>query len=316
MILRRFHLIFAMLLLIAAVVPAAAQERTRISIAGSDTMNLLTQRLAEEFMKSHPDIEISVSGGGTGVGIRSLMDGLVDIAQASREMRDNELQMARDNGYNPERHVIALDGLAVVVHRGSPVDELSINQVRAIFSGAVTRWNQFNPEWPDARIVVYSRESSSGTYDYFRSRVLGTANFANNVSYLAATAAISNSVGSDRNSIGFGGVAYFMRNPDIKILRIKADRDTPGYSPVTADGRDIDFEVVQSGSYAISRPLHLYTRQEATGPIKTFLDWVKGPEGQRVVIEIEYIPLLPPSELGIGVVTEEEADADAGGDLE
>ncbi|MCC5875104.1 MAG: PstS family phosphate ABC transporter substrate-binding protein [Candidatus Sumerlaeia bacterium] len=294
--------------LIAATAMAPAQDRTRISIAGSDTMNLLTQRLAEEYMKTNPTVEISVSGGGTGVGIRSLMDGLVDIAQASREMRPSELQAARDNGYNPERHVIGLDGLAVVVHRSSPVDELSINQVRAIFSGAVTRWNQFNPEWPDSRIVVYSRESSSGTYDYFRSRVLGESNFANNVSYLAATAAISNSVGSDRNSIGFGGVAYFMRNPDIKILRIKADRDTPAYSPVTADGQDIDFETVQSGNYAISRPLHLYTRQEATGAIKDFLDWIKGPKGQRVVIEIEYIPLLPPDELGIGVADEDSDD--------
>jgi len=295
----RFRIALLALLLGVFASQAPAQDRSRITIAGSDTMNLLTQRLAEEFMKTNPHIEISVSGGGTGVGIRSLMDGLVDIAQASREMRDSELQAARDNGYNPEKHVIALDGLAVVVHRTSPVNELSINQVRAIYSGAVTRWNQFNPEWPDARIMVYSRESSSGTYDYFRSRVLDTANFANNVSYLAATAAIANSVGADRNAIGFGGVAYFMRNPDVKVLRIKADRDTPGYRPVTENGRDIDFDVVQSGKYAISRPLHLYTRQEAVGPIKEFLDWVKGPAGQRVVIEIEYIPTLTAEELGL-----------------
>lgn len=302
----RLHVFALGIALLAASAIAPAQDRTRITIAGSDTMNVLTQRLAEEYMKANPGVEITVSGGGTGVGIRSLMDGLVDIAQASREMRDSEIQAARDNGYNPEKHVIGLDGLAVVVHRSNPVSELSINQVRAIFSGAVTRWNQFNPEWPDARIVVYSRESSSGTYDYFRSRVLGESNFANNVSYLAATAAIANSVGSDRHSIGFGGVAYFMRNPDIKVLHIKADRDTPGYSPVTADGAEIDFESVQSGNYAISRTLNLYTRQEARGALKDFLDWIKGPEGQRVVIEIEYIPLLPPAELGIGVANEDD----------
>lgn len=284
--------LLACLLLLAMALPAIAQNRTRISIAGSDTLNLLTQRLAEEYMKAHPEVEISVSGGGTGVGIRSLMDGLVDVAQASRKMKDSEIQAARDNGYDPQPHVIALDGLAVAVNRANPVNELSINQVRAIYSGAVTRWNQFNPAWPDARIVIYSRESSSGTYDFFRSHVLGTSDFASHVSYLAATAAIASSVGADQNSIGFGGVAYFMRNTEVKLIAIKADRDTEGVRPVTDDGSDINIEAVQDGSYPISRPLHLYTRTQASGAVKDFIEWIQSPAGQRVVLEIGYIPLV------------------------
>lgn len=273
---------------------AAAQDRAaRISIAGSDTMNILSQRLAEEYMKERPGVEIAVRGGGSGVGVRAIIDGTADICQSSRAISEGEIQQARSNGQNPEEHVIGLDGLAVAVPESSPVDELTMGQIRAIFVGAIQRWSQLNPTWPDERIVLYARESNSGTYDYFKEYVLRGSDFASNTNYMAATAAVGTSTAGDRNGIGFGGVAYFVKTPGLKVLHIRRDRESPAVSPVTEDGEEINFAAVQDGSYPIARPLRYYTALPATGEIAAFLQWIKGPTGQRVVKQVEYIPILP-----------------------
>ncbi len=271
----------------------AQDDTVKISVSGSDTMNLLTQRLAEEYMKAHPNVEISVRGGGSGVGIRDLITGQVALAQASRKMKPEEVQQAKDNGYEPEEHIVALDGIALAVNADSPVKELSQGQIKAIYTGAVQRWNQFNPAWPDERIVVFSRESSSGTYHFFKEKVLDKADFTSNTSYLAATAAVANSVKNDKNAIGFGGVAYFVRTEGIRVLAVKKDKDAPAVTPVeTVDGEiHVNLSVIQDGSYSISRPLQYYTREKATGEIGAFLEWIKSDEGQKIVQKMEYIPL-------------------------
>lgn len=273
--------------------PVSAEDaKGKIAISGSDTMNLLTQRLAEVYMKHHPDGHISVRGGGTGVGIRDLIDGLVDIAQASRKMKPIEKERAEDNGYHPEEHVIGLDGIAVAVNEASPVRALTKNQLKAIFTGTVTKWNQLNPEWPDARIVVFSRESSSGTYFFFKELVLDDEDYGNQTAYLAATAAVANSVSNDPNAIGYGGVSYFVRSEGVRVIAVKKSKDSPAVRPVMPDGRHVNLEAIQNGDYYISRPLQYYTREPASGEIKTFLDWIKSEEGQKIVLEMEYIPLM------------------------
>lgn len=287
------HLLVAVALLFLGAAPlqnAHAQEKTTITISGSDTMNLLTQRLAEEYMKTHPNVEISVRGGGSGVGIRDLMDGLNDIAQASRKMKPEEIEAARDNGFNPTEHVVALDGLAIAVNASNPVSELSTGQIRAIYTGAVTKWNQFNPEWPDEPIVLFSRESNCGTYDYFKEHVMQGADFAPNTSYLAATAAVANSVAREKNAIGFGGISYFVRPEGLKVLSVTEKKGEKAVSPVAGDGH-VDLKAIQTGTYPVSRPLQYYTPDEPTGEVKAFLDFVKSAEGQAIVEKMEYIPL-------------------------
>lgn len=291
-------LIFATIVFAAATSIATAQEtaKTKIAISGSDTMNLLTQRLAEIYMKEHPNVEISVRGGGSGVGIRDLMDGLVDIAQASRKMKPEEIEKAEANGYHPEEHVVGLDGIAVAVNAEHPMTEASLNQLKAIYTGTVTKWSQLNPEWPDEDIVVFSRESSSGTYFFFKEHVLNDENYSSGASYLAATAAVTKAVSDDKNAIGYGGVAYFVRTDGIKVLKVKKDKESKAVSPVSEDGKHVALPAIQSGDYPISRTLQYYTREAASGEIKGFLDWIKSPAGQKVVEEMEYIPLGTPAE--------------------
>jgi phosphate transport system substrate-binding protein len=286
-------LMVGLLLSLTSFVPA--EDKVKINISGSDTMNLLSQRLAEGYMKAHPNVEISVRGGGSGTGIADLLNGLVDIAQSSRKMKEKELATAKEAGFTPEEHVVALDGLAVAVNVKNPINELSLAQVKALYTGTVTRWNELDPTFPNAPVVLYSRESNCGTYDFFKEHVLQNANFAANTSYLAATGAIASSVGKDVNSIGFGGVAYFVRSENVKVLPIKKDRDTAGVSPIKPETREVNLVAVQDGSYPISRPLQFYTPDAATGDVKTFLDWVKGPEGQAIVLQEEYIPLTAPA---------------------
>jgi len=279
------------LALLASTTLATAADKVKINISGSDTMNLLTQRLAEEYKKQNPHVEISVRGGGSGTGIADLLNGLVDMAQSSRKMKDKELQTATENGYAPEEHIIALDGIAIAVHESNPVDSLTISQVRALYTGAVKTWKQLDPSLPDTPVVLYSRESNCGTYDFFKETVMKEATFAPNTSYLAATAAIANSVSKEPNSVGFGGVAYFVRPKGLKVVPIRKEKDSPAVSPIDEVQHHVNLAVIQDGTYPISRPLQYYTPDAATGEVASFLNWIKGPEGQAVVLKEEFIPL-------------------------
>ncbi|HMZ50855.1 MAG TPA: PstS family phosphate ABC transporter substrate-binding protein [Candidatus Sumerlaeota bacterium] len=287
------HALGCLLMTLALLSVAHAQKNTSIAISGSDTMLSLTQKFAEDYMKKHPNVQISVTGGGSGRGIADITEGLVEIAQASRKIKPEEIKKAQDNGYDPQEHVAALDAIAVAVHKDNPMKEVSLAQLRAIYTGAVKKWNEIDPSLPATDIVPYSREANCGTYDFFKERVLQKADFAKNTSYLAATAAIVNTVASDKNAIGFGGVAYFVHDKNIRVLAVKETKDKPAVLPVTADGSRVDFNVVQSGAYPISRPLQYYTREPAAGDVKNFLDWTMSAEGQKIVGEMDYIPLAP-----------------------
>ncbi len=256
----------------------ASGDTKPLTIKGSDTMVILGQRLAEEYMKKNPGAVVQVNGGGSGTGIAALINGTVDLAQSSREMKDDEKQKAaKARGSQIVEQAVALDGLAVFVHNTNPLQSLSIAQVRDIFQGKVKNWNQVGG--PDAPVVLYGRESSSGTYDYFREHVLAKGDFAPAVQTLQGTAAIINAVGRDRNGIGYGGIAYAK---DVRPLAI-SDEGKAAVAPSEA--------TVANGTYPLSRKLFFYHSQNAPERVTKFVQWSLTPEAQELVTRVGYFPL-------------------------
>lgn len=250
-----------------------------VTIKGSDTMVILGQRWAENFMAAHPGPVIQVTGGGSGTGIAALINGTTDICQASRPMKDAEREQIRARyGALPQEIVVAKDGLAVYVHEQCPVAALTIDELRALYTGAVTNWKQLGG--PDAPITLYGRENSSGTYVYFKEEVLGGADFAPRVQTLPGTAAVVNAVAADPNGIGYGGAAYAK---GVKEIAVKRDAASAAVRPSEATVRD--------GSYPIARDLYFYLRKAPAGDTQRFIAYVLSPEGQSVVASVGYFPV-------------------------
>jgi len=271
-------------LTLASVAPAQA---TNITVKGSDTMVILAQRLAETYMKKHPEVTIQVTGGGSGTGIAALINKTTSFANASRPIKDEEITKAKAAGNDPQEYKIALDALAVVVHASNPVKELSLQQLNGIFRGDISDWSEVGGE--AGRIMRYCRESNSGTYVFFKEHVLLDGDYAADCQTMPGTSAVAEAVTRDKKGIGYGGVAYFAKNPALHILAVKKTDSAPGISPMK-DGKP-DHEVVWSGDYPIARWLYVYTAHVPEGDEKAYINWMMGPEGQKVVVEIEYIPL-------------------------
>jgi phosphate transport system substrate-binding protein len=249
-----------------------------LTIKGSDTMVILGQRLAEEYMKAHQGEVVQVNGGGSGTGIAALLNRTADLAQSSRPMKDDEKTKAKAAyGADVIEHAVALDALAVFVHSSNPVQSLTIGQVKDIFQGKVTNWNQVGG--PDAQVILYGRESSSGTYDYFREHVLSKEDFAPRVQTLQGTAAVINAVGSDRNGIGYGGIAYAK---EVRPLAISSE----GAQPVAPS-----VGTVADGTYPLSRKLFFYFPANAPERVTKFAQWALTPEAQALVTKVGYFPL-------------------------
>ena len=250
-----------------------------ITIKGSDTMVILGQRWAENYMASHKEAVIQVTGGGSGTGIAALINGSVDIAQSSRAMKDKEKREVKaKRGAEPTEIPTALDGLAIYVHEGNPVTRLAIPRIKEIYQGDILNWKDLGG--PDHEIVVYSRENNSGTYVYFKEHVLKNEDFAPGVQTLPGTASIINAVSKDEWSIGYGGIGY---SSGAKILAVASDDSSEYFAPTEAN--------VESGKYPLARPLFWYTVGEPTGEIKSLTDWVLGAVGQKVVTDVGYYPL-------------------------
>jgi len=269
-------------------------EKTVITIKGSDTMVNLSQKWAEEYMKLHPDVSIQVTGGGSGTGVASLLNKTTEIANSSRELKSAELDDAKAKGVTPFVYQVALDGIAVIVHPESKVDNLTIQQVSDIFSGKITNWKSVGGV--DMPITLYGRENSSGTYEFFKEHVLGKVNgkqvdYSTATQVLQGTAALGEAVARDKKGIGYGGVGYFAERNDVKILHIKKDENSIAISP--AENNKVNYDVIWSGDYSISRYLYCFTNGEATGKLKEFMDFIVSQEGQDVVRTMEYIPLPP-----------------------
>jgi len=260
---------------------AVAQGGRNITVKGSDTMVILGQKWAEVFMSKNAGMAVQVTGGGSGVGIAALINGTTDVAEASRPMRDAEKQQVKDRrGKEAVELAVAVDGLAVYVHEANPITELSLPQLKAIYTGAVKNWKDVGGK--DEKIILYSRENSSGTYAYFKEHVLENGDYYPTAQTLPGTAAVINAVSKDTRGIGYGGIAY---GKGVRHLRVKKDPNSPAIEP--------SMENVLAGKYPISRYLYWYTAGMPSGDMLKLCQWVVSEEGQKVVENVGYYRLNP-----------------------
>lgn len=250
-----------------------------LTMKGSDTMVQLGQRWAETWQQASPGAVVQVTGGGSGTGIAALLNGATDIAQSSRPMKDKERADFKAKFNRDVVEVkVALDGLGVYVSEANPLSEISIPQLRDIYTGKITDWKDVGGS--PGKIILYGRENNSGTYEYFKEHILDKADFAARTQTLSGTAAVINAVSKDTQGIGYGGIAYAK---GVKVLAIKKDANSPAIAP--------DLKHVEDGTYPISRFLYWYLPGEPTGEKKKLVDWVRSEAGQAVVKDVGYFPV-------------------------
>ncbi len=260
---------------------AANLQAGTITVKGSDTLVVLAQKWAEFYMGEHKDTKIQVSGGGTGTGFAALQNQTTDLCDASRKAKAAEIANCIKvfNGKRPTEYKVALDGLSVYVNPENPVKELTLDQVKDIFTGKIKNWKAVGGA--DAPITVYSRENSSGTYEFFKEHVLKGSDFAASAQTQQGTALIVQSVVKDKNAIGYGGAAY---GGGSKLLAIKKDENSPAVVPSE--------ETVVNQSYPIWRYLYVYLDpSKDKGEVAAYLNWMRSDAGQKYVTEVGYYPL-------------------------
>jgi len=266
---------------------AEAASKAVILNRGSDTMINVAQAWAEAYAGVAPDVSVEVAGGGSGVGIAALIDGTVDIANSSRPLRPNESEHARTlRGVAPVEFVTGYDALAVYVHKDNPVAGLSLNQLAAIYGegGRVTRWSDLgvrHPACPRDTIVRVSRQSSSGTYDFFREVALHRRDFKLGTLELNGSKEVVDLVGHTPCAIGYSGMGY--ATAAVRMLGIARTDDTPYVRPTA--------EATLDRSYPIARPLYVFTMGEPFGETRHYIDWIMSDAGQRIVKAVGYVPL-------------------------
>jgi phosphate transport system substrate-binding protein len=253
---------------------------------GSDTIVNLALAWAEYYQAQHPEVRISVTGGGSGTGLAALINGTVDIANASRRIKDEEIQEARDNGIDPVEFIIARDAIAVIVHPDNPVEQLTLQQISDIYSGKITNWQEVGGR--DFPIVRLSRETNSGTHVYFLETVLrlgekeNTTLFAMETLLLPSSEGIINEVRQNENAIGYDGLGYVP--DDLKIIAVAKEAGSPYVLPLIG--------TVNDKTYPIARDLYMYTAGEPTGAVKEYLAWILSTEAQDIVVELGFVPIL------------------------
>jgi phosphate transport system substrate-binding protein len=253
---------------------------------GSDTIVNLALAWAERYQAEHPDVSISVTGGGTGTGIAALLNKTTDIANASRQMQAVEVQQAKASGFDPIEFVVARDAIAVAVNPANPVSRLTFQQISDIYSGKINNWFQVGGQ--DRPIVRLSREVNSGTHVYFRDMVirLGDPNnktfFAANTLLLPSSEGIVSELRQNPNAIGYDGLGYIPA--DLKKIAVARDAAGPYVLPSVAS--------VNDKSYPIARDLFMYTAGQPAGAVKAYLDWIVSPEAQTIVANLGFVPIL------------------------
>ncbi len=248
-------------------------------IKGSDTMLPLSQKEAESFMKANPSQTVTVTGGGSGVGVSALLEGTTDIAQLSRKIKFDERQKLQAGGKTVKEVIAAYDALAVVVHPSNKVSKLTREQLEGIFTGKITNWKEVGGD--DIKIIPYARETSSGTYEFFKESVLKHKNYVNGIMSMPATGAIMQSVSQTKGAIGYVGLAYL--NKDVKAIHVSYNQGSNYVQPTV--------ENAKNNSYPIVRPLYYYYLLSSEKSVKPFLDYVLSAQGQKIVSEIGYIPV-------------------------
>jgi len=263
--------------------PNDSKAKTKyITVKGSDTMVHLASDWAEIFMKTNPKLEVSVTGGGSGTGIAALLNNMTSICAASRNIKKKEKEIAKQKGIAPKETVVARDGIAVVVNPANPVSELTIEQIKKIYTGAYENWNQVGG--PNKNTVITSRDSSSGTYVFFQEHVLAKQDYSEKAMLMPATSSIIQTVSSNKWAIGYVGLGYALKaKGKVKMIKIKTDANAASIKPSK--------EAVRSGKYPISRGLFLYTNGKPTGTIKQFVDFCLSTEGQKIVEDAGYVSI-------------------------
>lgn len=266
---------------------SSTESPTAVSIQskGSDTIVNLALAWAEAYQPNHPEVNLSVTGGGTGTGITALISGTTDIANASRQIKAVEIEEARAKGVDPTETVIALDAIAIIINPNNPVTQLSLQQISDIYAGKIDNWLDVGGE--DRPIVRLSRETNSGTHVYFLEKVLrlgdskSTLLFDPRTLLLPSSEGITTEVRDNPNAIGYDGLGYV--TPDVKVVAVSAD----GVSPAVFPSAD----TVNAGTYPISRELYVYTNGAPQGEVKKYLDWMLSPEGQAIVLSMGFVPV-------------------------
>jgi phosphate transport system substrate-binding protein len=284
--------VFGFLILVAGLVAACGSSSRPsggagaarvIENKGSDTLVNLALAWAEAYIQIRPEVRISVTGGGSGTGIAAMINGTVDIANASRAMKPEEIDAAQANGITPIEFVVARDAIAVVINPQNTVDELTLQQISDMYVGKITNWQQVGGE--DHPVVLLSRESNSGTYVYFLENVVRLGEdsdllFSPDTLLMPSSEGISAEIRQNPNAIGYDGLGYV--TPDQKMVAVGTQAGGPYVLPSIA--------TVNDGSYPISRPLYVYTAGQPSGEIEAYLDWVRG-EGQSLVPKLGFVPL-------------------------
>lgn len=260
--------------------PGLAGSTASITVKGSDTLVILAQKWAETYMAQNNNVRIQVTGGGSGIGFAALQNKTTDLADASRKIKAAEItECLKAFGRRPTEYKVCLDGLSVYVNADNPVKELTIEQLRLIFIGKTKNWREVGGN--DAPITLYSRENSSGTYEFFKEHVLEGRDFAARAQTMPGTAAVLEAVAKDKTGIGYGGAAY---GAGAKHLAIKKDERSPAIEP--------NEQTVLNGTYPIWRYLYIYVNPEIDkGEIASYLSWICSDEGQKVVKDVGYFPL-------------------------
>jgi phosphate transport system substrate-binding protein len=267
-------------LVISLLIPnMASAQKVVCKVKGSDTCLPLSQKFAEVYNKKNPGSGISVLGGGSGVGIAALISNTTDIAQSSRKMKMDEKMKIQEAGKTVKEKIIAYDALAVIVNPSNPISQLTREQLESIFTGKTTNWKQVGG--PDMKIIVYSRETSSGTYEFFKEHVMKKKNFAATSLMMAATGAVVQSVSQTKGAIGYVGLAYIEK--DVKALKVSYDSGKTYIVPNVNNAKN--------KSYPITRPLYYYYVSGVEAKIKPFVDFIVSSEGQNIVLAEGYVPL-------------------------
>jgi len=263
----------------------SASSAKYIENKGSDTIVNLALAWAEAYQGEHTDVRISVTGGGSGTGIAALINGTVDIANASRKIKTEEIDQAKSKGIDPVEHIIAKDAIAVIVNPENPVSELTLQQISDIYSGKITNWSAVGGD--DRPIVKLSRETNSGTHVYFLETVLRLGNkddktlFSMDTLLLPSSEGIISEVRDNPNAIGYDGLGYVPK--DLKMVAVAKEAGAPYVLP--------SIETVNDQTYAIARDLYMYTDGEPGGAVKQYLDWILSDEAQAIVAKLGFVPV-------------------------
>lgn len=267
--------IFATLVLsLGLALPAFAASKTEIVVNGSTTVLPVMQKVGENFMAANPSVEISLSGGGSGNGIKALNDGLCQVAMSSRDMKANEMELAKSKGINPVRTAVAVDALVPVVHPSNPVANLSADQLRDIYMGKITNWKELGGA--DTKIIVISRDTSSGTYETWEEMIMKKQKVAPSALLQASNGAVVQAVSKNKNAIGYVGFGYLDKS--LKKVNVNNMEATPA--------------TALSRQWPIARELYIFTNGQPQGAIKQLVDYIVDPmKGQKAVLEVGFIPL-------------------------